>query len=92
MPEYRQIIMVLYLATSALDSEVRGWSTYDGTGKTYPTTGDSDRPPYKTGLAAMQDGWRVVQFPVLIPPYKDLEYTTSFVKFEYIFEKMVALE
>ncbi len=41
----RQQILVLYLATSALDSEVVGWSAYDGTVRTSPTTGDSDEPP-----------------------------------------------
>lgn len=89
MPELRQKIMILYLSNSALDSDVRGWTIYDGTGQTNPTTGDSDTPPYKTGLEAMQDGWRVIQFPQLIPPYPDLEYTTSYFKFEYVFEKMV---
>lgn len=92
MPEQRQIIMVLYLSNSALDSDVRGWTIYDGTGKTSPTTGDSETPPYKTGLDAMLDGWRVIQFPQLIPPYKDMEYTTSYFKFEYIFEKMADME
>ncbi len=92
MLEQRQIVMILFLATSAIDSKVLGWTIYDGTGKTYPTTGDSDCPPYNTGLEAMQDGWRVIQFPQLIPPYKDMEYTTSFVKFEYVFEKLVPME
>ena len=69
--------MILYLSNSALDSDVRGWTIYDGTGQTYPTTGDSETPPYPTGLAAMQDGWRVIQMPQLLPPAKDLEYTTS---------------
>ena len=67
MPK-RQKVMVLYLANSALDSEVRGWTFYDGTGRTRPTTGDSDNPPYETGLDALLDGWRVVQFPQLNPP------------------------
>ena len=51
--------------------------------------GDSNTPPYRTGLEAMQDGWRVIQFPQLIPPYPGMEYTTSYFKFEYVFEKMV---
>ena len=92
MSDLRQIIMILYLSNSALDSDVRGWTIYDGSGQTYPTTGDSDTPPYPTGLAAMRDGWRVVQMPQLIPPDKDLEYTTSFYKFEYVFEKMVEVQ
>jgi hypothetical protein len=73
MTSKRQQILVLYLANSALDSNVRGWTVYDGTGKTRPTTGDSDKPPYKTGLDALLDGWRCIQFPQLIPPYPGAE-------------------
>ncbi len=85
----RQKILVLYLANSALDSSVKGWSIYDGTGRAHYTTGDSDQPPYKSGLDALKDGWRVIQFPQLRPPYPGMEYTTSFQKFEYIFEQLV---
>jgi len=84
----RQQVLVLYLSNSALDSRVTGWSMYDGTGKEPHTTGDSDKPPYKTGLAALKDGWRVIQFPQLIPPYPKMEYTTSFQMYEFIFEKL----
>ncbi len=84
----RQKVMVLYLATSALDSGVTGWSLYDGTGRDAHTTGDGETPPYATGLDALQDGWRVIQFPQLIPPYPNLEYTTSFQMYEFIFEKL----
>lgn len=52
-PVLRQQVLVLYLATSALDSPVVGWSLYDGTGRTSPTTGDSDEPPYESGVAAL---------------------------------------
>ena len=88
MANFRQKILVLYLASSALDDAVRGWSLYDGTGKEAHTTGDSDTPPYKTGLDAMKDGWCVIQFPQLLPPYPGLELTTSFQKYEFIFEKI----
>jgi hypothetical protein len=88
MSQLRQKVMVLYLSNSALDSNVKGWSLYDGTGKEAHTTGDSDTPPYTTGLDALLDGWRVIQFPQLIPPYPDMEYTTSFQMYEFIFEKL----
>ena len=89
MAQLRQQVLVLYLANSALDSHVKGWSIYDGTGQTRPTTGDSDVQPYFTGLDALMDGWRVIQFPQLLPPYPNLEYTTSFQMYEFIFEKLV---
>lgn len=84
----RQKVLTLYLATSALDSHVLGWSIYDGTGKESFTTGDSDEPPYETGLDALKDGWRLIQQPVLIPPYPGEEYTTSFMKYGFLFEKL----
>jgi hypothetical protein len=88
----RQKVLVLYLDTSALDSAVKGWASYDGTGQKAHTTGDSFEAPYKTGLDALLDGWRVIQFPQLIPPYPGDEYSTSFMKYEFIFEKLEDIE
>ena len=88
MATVRQQVLVLYLANSALDSRVKGWTIYDGTGKEHHTTGDSETPPYASGLDALRDGWRVIQFPQLIPPYPGMEYTTSFQMYEFIFEKL----
>ncbi|OLE25386.1 MAG: hypothetical protein AUG49_10950 [Catenulispora sp. 13_1_20CM_3_70_7] len=88
-PALRQQVLVLYLATSALDSPVVGWSQYDGTGQTSPTTGDGDEPPYESGLAALQDGWRLFQAAQLIPPYPGHEYDVSFLKHEFFFERIV---
>ena len=88
MTTLRQKVLVLYLSNSAVDSRVKGWAVYDGTGAEAHTTGDGDVPPYKTGLDAMRDGWRVIQFPQLNPPYPDHEYDTSFQKHEFIFEKL----
>ncbi|MDN0198912.1 hypothetical protein [Streptomyces sp. S.PNR 29] len=87
-PELRQQVLVLYLANSALDSWVVGWSLYDGTGQTSPTTGDSDEPPYDSGLAALRDGWRLIQAAQLIPPYPGHEYDVSFLKHEFFFERI----
>ena len=84
-----QQVLVLYLASSALDSRTVGWSTYDGTGETHPTTGDSDVPPYATGLDALKDGWRLFQASQLNPPYPGHEYDVSFLKHEFFFEKLV---
>ena len=92
MANLRQKVLVLYLGNSALDSRVKGWTLYDGTGKEHHTTGDSDIVPYKTGLDALRDGWRVIQFPQLIPPYPNMEYTTSFQMYEFIFEKIEEVE
>ena len=84
----RQQVLTLYLQNSALDSRVVGWSIYDGTGRDAHTTGDSVEVPYETGLDALRDGWRLIQQPVLIPPYPGEEYTTSFMKYGFLFEKL----
>ena len=85
----KQQVLVLYLATSALDSQVVGWASYDGTGRTKPTTGDGDVPPYESGLDALLDGWRLFQASQLLPPYPGHEYDTSFMKHEFFFEKVL---
>ena len=85
----RQQVLFLYLSTSALDSSVVGWSSYDGTGRTSPTTGDGDEPPYATGLDALLDGWRLFQVSQLLPPSPGHEYDVSFLKHEFAFERLV---
>ena len=54
MPK-RQKVLILYLATSMLDSDVIAWSVHDGTGKNFHMPGDSEEPPYQTGTDAWLD-------------------------------------
>jgi hypothetical protein len=84
----RQKLLVLYLHYPALNSGVCAWSIWDGTGKEHHTTGDSDTPPYNSVIEAMKDGWRVIQFPQLNPAYPGMELTTSYLRFEYVLEKL----
>lgn len=88
MPDLRQKILILYSGTPDLRSGIGAWAIYDGTGKEHHTTGDSEAPPYDSVLAAMRDGWRVVQFPQQFPAYPGMELSTSYLRFEYILEKM----
>ena len=81
--------MVLYLQTSALDSEVVAWSHYDGTGNNIFMAGDSDEPPYTSGLDALVDGWRLFQASTLNPHAPGDEFRTSYLKYEFFFEKLV---
>ena len=46
----RQKVLVLYLSMPTLEGNVISWATFDGTGKKLHMTGDSDEPPYSTGL------------------------------------------
>ena len=85
----RQQVLVLYLQTSALDSGVVGWSVYDGTGATLHMAGDSDEPPYASGLDALLDGWRLFQASTLDPHTPGNEFGTAYLKYEFFFEKLV---
>lgn len=91
MPELRQKLLILYSHTPDLNSNVTAWAIYDGTGKEYHTTGDSETPPYTSVLAAMKDGWRVIQLPQQFPAYPGMELTTSYLRFEYVLEKLEAI-
>ena len=84
----RQKILILYSRNPDLHSEVGAWTIYDATEKKSHTTGDSEVPPYRSVFEAMKDGWRVVQFPQQFPAYPGMELSTSFLRFEYILEKL----
>ena len=88
MSQSKQKILILCLHTPDLNSAVGAWAIYDGTGRESHTTADSEEPPYHSVVDAMKDGWRVVQFPQQFPAYPGMEYNTSYLKFEYILEKM----
>lgn len=81
---------MLWLASSALDSRVLGWSMFDGTAGRGPQL-DGD-PPYGTGVAALVDGWRLLQMSPLIPPTPGHERDTSFLKHEFLFERIIDLD
>ncbi|MGH7142543.1 MAG: hypothetical protein ACREJ2_00235 [Planctomycetota bacterium] len=84
----RQKLLLLYLANAALDSQVVSWSIYDGTGREkFEATGEP-APPYDSVLAAMKDGWRVIQVPPMPTPFPGREYSTDYLKFEFVLEKL----
>jgi hypothetical protein len=85
----RQQVLVLYLANSALDSAVVGWSVYDGTGATRRMAGDEEAPPYGNGLDALKDGWRLFQASQLLPHARGEEFDLAYLKYEFFFEKLV---
>jgi hypothetical protein len=87
----RQRVLVLYLASSALDAPVVAWANYDGTGQTTPNAGDGDEPPYATGVAALEDGWRLIQASPLLPHAGGDEFRTGYLKYEFFFEKLEEL-
>ena len=90
MTATRQQVLFLYLASSALDDRVVAWSEYDGAGEgpTPPVEARPD-PPYKTGVDALRDGWRLIQSSQLHPAAPGAERDTSFLKHEFVFERLV---
>jgi hypothetical protein len=89
----RQNVLILYLADSALDSAVIAWSRYEGDPHGAPhMAGDADEPPYQTGLAALRDGWRLLQMSQLLPHAPGSEFTTSYLKYEFLFERWVHID
>ncbi len=85
----RQQVMVLYLKSSALDTPVIGWAFYDGAGESVHMAGDQNEPPYRTGLAALKDGWRLIQASPLTSHATGSEFKTDYLKYEFFFEKML---
>ena len=85
----RQKVLVLYLANSALDAPTVAWAVYDGTGETRPMSGDTDTPPYKTGVDALKDGWRLFQASQILPHQRGAEFDVSYLKYEFFFERLV---
>ncbi len=89
---WRQRVLVLYLQSSALDAPVIGWAEYDGTGRTEHMAGDSETPPYATGLDALRDGWRLFQASPLLPHAPGDEFRTGYLKYEFFFEQLVEID
>jgi hypothetical protein len=83
----RQQILMLWLSSSSLDSGVVAWSFHDGTAGAGPQL-ESD-PPYKSGVAALVDGWRLIQMSQLLPHAPGNERETSYLKHEFLFEKLI---
>lgn len=92
MTKTRQQVLVLCLADPDLESSTVAWSLYDGTlaeDALQMQTGDSGTPPYPNVLAAMRDGWRVIQFPQLPYYVHGHEHDTGHLPYEYLLERMV---
>jgi len=88
----RQQLLVLYAANSSPESAVGAWSLFDGTGRQTTMAGDAATPPYSSVLAAMRDGWRVIQLPALQPAPRGAEHDTGFLKYEFVLEKLVEVD
>ena len=85
----RQKILVLWLTHPEPGAGVCAWSRYDAAGDGTGISGDQDEPPYANALAAMRDGWRVVQYPVAVTPAAGEEFRLGFLKHQFVLERLV---
>src|SRR4051812_43483653 len=95
MSRLRQQILILHLATSSLESKTVAWALFDGAAQPdqrQMQSGDTEEPPYGSVLAAMQDGWFVIQAPTLPIYIPGHEHETGHLPYEYMLERKVDLD
>jgi hypothetical protein len=84
----RQQVLYLWLAEGALDNETVGWAFHDGTSGKGPGV-PATEPPYPTGLAALEEGWFLIQSPAPYALQPGAEYEVSYLANEFIFERRI---
>ena len=95
MSELRQQILILHLSNPDLASSTIAWAAWDGAApadRLQMQTGDEEKPPYKSVLDAMRDGWFVIQFPQLPHYFHGEEHETAHLPYEYILERRVDVD
>lgn len=86
----RQQVLYLWANGSGLDSGTIAWAFHDGADGGGPPLPDSS-PPYPDGVAALRDGWMLLQSAQLIPPAPGEEHRNSYLEYEFVFERRVDL-
>ena len=84
----RQQILHLWANGSALDSASVAWAFHDGAEGRGPSLPDAT-PPYASGVAALRDGWMLLQSTQLVPPGPGDEHRNSYLEYEFVFERRV---
>ena len=83
----RQLLLYLYSKSTNLRSPLGGWALYDATAPDEPVL-PSQEPPYASVLDAVNDGWRIVQFP-RPELYNFTDVDNTYLTYEFILEKFV---
>lgn len=86
----RQQVLYLWLAEGALDTQTVGWAFHDGTGGKGPRLPEGE-PPYPTGLAALEQGWFLIQSPAPYHLYPGAEHEVSYLANEFVFERRIEI-
>ena len=83
----KQLILYLYSKSTNLRSPLGGWAVYDATAPDEPVLPSQDAP-YTSVLDAVNDGWRIVQFP-RPELYNFTDVDNAYLTYEFILEKFV---
>ncbi len=83
----KQLILYLYSKSTNLRSPLGGWALYDATATDEPVLPSQDAP-YTSVLEAVNDGWRIVQFP-RPELYNFTDVDNAYLTYEFILEKFV---
>ena len=83
----KQLILYLYSKSTNLRSPLGGWALYDATVPDEPLLPSQDAP-YTSVLDALNDGWRIVQFP-RPELYNFTDVDNAYLTYEFILEKLV---
>lgn len=92
MSELRQQILILHLSQPNFEANVVAWALYDGSlpeSQMQMQTGDQDAPPYPSLIAAMRDGWFVLQVGALPVYVRGQEHEVGHLPYEYVLERRV---
>jgi hypothetical protein len=84
----RQQVLYLWLAEGDLATPVVGWAFHDGAAGQGPDL-PLIEPPYATGVAALEDGWFLMQSPPPAGVEPGREYETGELVNEFVFERRV---
>ena len=85
LAEPRQLVLYLYSKSTNMRSAIASWALYDPTVPYEPTLPSQD-VPYDSVIEAVNDGWRIVQFPrAELYQFSDIDNT--YLGYEFILEK-----
>ena len=84
----RQQVLYLWLAEGAMDTSTIAWAFYDGTKGKGPALPDCE-PPYKNGVAALEEGWSLLQSPAPYITQPGAEHGASYLPNEFVFVRCI---
>ena len=85
---HRQQVLYLWLAEGALDTGTIAWAFHDGTMGEGPGLPDCE-PPFANGVAALEDGWFLLQSPAPYVAQPGAEHGASYLPNEFVFVRSI---